>query len=337
MHQKLLELLHDAEGDSRRVVVVFLDIRGFSSFAKIAESTDTAEFLKTIYIEILDEYFPDAEFFKPTGDGLLILLGYDRANLQEVVRSAAARSVRLVETFGEICVGDEMINFDVPSKLGIGLSRGSATSLTADGESLDYSGRPLNLASRLMDLDRPSGIVFDERFGFELLESELQERFRKDTAYVKGLAESKPMTVFCLDGYTEIPESNRRPLDGFTRHSEPRETITFKILEERGNFSQFRHPLQREPARTDNIEVHIEYPKALEDGNKHPSMTYIETIPATFGTAAGKAYARLPYGITVAEMKARGVQADWPVSITLEYSVLPDTGETESRPAATSP
>jgi class 3 adenylate cyclase len=88
MHKELRRLLHKAEGQSRRVVVVFLDVRGFSSFAGIAESTDTAEFLKTVYLKILDEHFPDAEFFKPTGDGLLILLDYNRENLQEVVRGA---------------------------------------------------------------------------------------------------------------------------------------------------------------------------------------------------------------------------------------------------------
>jgi class 3 adenylate cyclase len=66
MHRDLKELLRTAEGESHRVVVVFLDVRGFSTFAKVAESSDSAEFLKSIYLKILEEYFEDASFFKPT-------------------------------------------------------------------------------------------------------------------------------------------------------------------------------------------------------------------------------------------------------------------------------
>ncbi|HEX7279025.1 MAG TPA: adenylate/guanylate cyclase domain-containing protein [Solirubrobacterales bacterium] len=320
MHKEFKKLLHRAEGQSRRVVVVFLDVRGFSSFAGIAESTDTAEFLKTVYIKILDEHFPDAEFFKPTGDGLLILLDYEEKNLEKVVRGAVDRSIRLVESFGTICDGDEMINFDVPGKLGIGLARGSATSLATGKKVLDFSGRPLNLASRLMDLARPSGIVFDQSFGFNLLEPEVQKLFAKDAAYVKGLAESKPMTVFRLDGYTQIPEHNKRPLDGFIRFTESEETITFKALEER---ALYRHPLTRDPARTDNIELHIEYPKVTAAGGRHKSMNRIATLPAEYGVTAGSAYALVDYRAKTAEMKAQGLKGNWEVSVTLEYSVVP--------------
>ena len=39
------------------MVVVFLDVRGFSSFAKLAESSEAALFLRSIYIKILDDVF----------------------------------------------------------------------------------------------------------------------------------------------------------------------------------------------------------------------------------------------------------------------------------------
>lgn len=305
-------------------MVVFLDVRGFSSFAGIAESTDTAEFLKTVYIKILDDYFRDAEFFKPTGDGLLILLDYNRENLQNVVQSAVARSIKIVEAFPGLCQDDEMVNFDVPTKLGIGLARGSATSLTADGKTLDFSGRPLNLASRLMDLARPSGIVFDERFGFDLLENEVKKRFSEDAAYVKGLAESKPMKVYCLEGFTEVPEYNKRPLDGFVRFTEPEEKMKFKSLQDRG---RYRHPLSRAPARTDNMELHLRYPKVTKDGSRHSALRNVDTLPATFRTAAGKSFALVDYGSKIAELERRGVKGTWMVSATLEYSIVDDSNQ----------
>ena len=319
MHNEFRQLLHSAEGQSQHVVVVFLDVRGFSSFAGIAESTDTAEFLKSVYIRILDDYFPDAKFFKPTGDGLLILLGYDRDHLTEAVRSAVDRSVGLIEAFPSFCDDDEMVNFEVPQKLGIGLARGSATSMTAGGKVLDYSGRPLNLASRLMDLARPSGVVFDGRFGFGLLEKTVQERFEQDSAYVKGLAESVPMTVYCLNGYTRIPEYNKKPLDGFVRFTEPVERLNFKALEDR---RIFRHYLTREPARTDNMEVHIEYPKVMPNGTKHKTNTRMVTLPAEYGTVVGRSFASVDYADTAAALKQAGIKGNWSLSTFLEYSVL---------------
>lgn len=321
MHREFRELLHSAEGQSRRVVVVFLDVRGFSSFAGIAESTDTAEFLKTVYIKVLDEYFPDAEFFKPTGDGLLILLDYTRENLRDKVRSAVSRSLDIVEGFDRFCEDDEMVNFDVPTQLGVGLARGSATSLTADGKVLDYSGRPLNLASRLMDLARPSGIVFDKRFGHALLDDETRARFIEDTAFVKGIAESKPMELYRLDGYTEIPEYSKRPLDGFVRFSEPAERLSFGRLKQR---RVFRHVLSKEPARTDNIELHLWYPAVLEGGEMAEGMTQLATLPADFKTIAGRLYAIVDYRRKIAELRSRGVQDEGECALVVEYSVLPD-------------
>lgn len=321
MHRELRELLHSAEGESRRVVVVFLDVRGFSSFAGIAESTDTAEFLKTVYIRILDEFFPDAEFFKPTGDGLLILLGYTSQNLEKAIRFAVDKSIEIVEGFPALCANDPMINFDVPTKLGVGLARGSATSLTANGKVLDYSGRPLNLASRLMDLARPSGIVFDDRFGYDLLTEAIKKRFKEDSAYVKGLAESKPMKVYRLDGFTEIPEYAKHPLDGFIRFTEAPEVLTFKTLAER---DVFRHNLSKQPARTDNIEAHVRYPKVRSNGQKQPGVSRVNTLPAQFGTAVGNSFAEVDYREIAANLKKWGVKSTWNVEIILEYSVIPE-------------
>lgn len=104
--QKLKNQLKSAVGDSRFVVVVFLDIRGFSTFAKLAESSESAVFLKSVYTSIMEDYFDDASFFKPTGDGLLVILDYEEATLREVVKGAVERSVRLVEAFPTICAED---------------------------------------------------------------------------------------------------------------------------------------------------------------------------------------------------------------------------------------
>ena len=317
--------LRFAQGQSRHIVVVFLDVRGFSSFARIAESTDTAEFLKSAYLRILDEYFPDAEFVKPTGDGLLITFGYDRDSLTDAVRLAVERSVALVEAFPTICDDDPMVNFAVPQRLGVGLSRGSATALVSGEALLDFSGRPLNLASRLMDLARPSGVVFDESFGDDLLTPALRERFSKEQAYVKGIAETEPLTVYSLTGYTQVPEYNKRPMGNFIRFTEPQETVTFKEFCERAPI--FRHKISRAPARGDDIDLHIQYPNVRRNGSKHPKMRRIMKASGTFGRAAGEGFASIDYTEYVRIMKEEGVKGPWDVKLMLEYSVAAETSE----------
>jgi adenylate cyclase len=236
MHKQLKKLLPRAKGESRLVVVVFLDVRGFSSFAKIAESSEAALFLRSMYTKILDSYFPDAQFFKPTGDGLLIILDYDEDNLAEIVNSAIESSLRLVGDFADLTIDDPMVNFEVPDSIGIGLARGAATALVSDDYILDYSGRPLNLASRLMDLARPRGVVFSESLGWSLLEDEYAAQFSADKVYVKGIAEDLPMTAYIAIDMVSLPESCKRPINRYSRKTTGEEEITFKQFQERGIF-----------------------------------------------------------------------------------------------------
>jgi hypothetical protein len=63
-----------------------------------------------------------------------------------------------------------------------------------------------------MDLARPSGVVFDESFGFSLLTEESQARFFSDAVYVKGIAEDAAMTVYCLRDRVQIPAYSKSPL-----------------------------------------------------------------------------------------------------------------------------
>jgi class 3 adenylate cyclase len=318
MHRGIRDLLHSAHGRFEHVVVLLLDIRGFSSFAKIAESPDAAEFLKVAYISMLDQELSGATFFKLTGDGLLVLFGYARETLTEVVRNAVGISLRLLERFPTICDGDPMVNFDVPKQLGIGLARGGATALVSDETVLDYSGRPLNLASRLMDLARPSGVVFPGDFGIELLDEETRRRFAQDEVYIKGLAEDIPMTVHYLRNLTRIPAFNKAPLNRFERYTELPETRTLRQLEEMG---RFRHPLSQKPAQTDDIQVHISYPATTASGNKHPTLVWSPSARAAYAVIANKQYAVVDYAPWVKQMKEKGVKPSWQITLTVEYSI----------------
>jgi hypothetical protein len=129
LHERLRELLPTAQAESCQVVATFLDIRGFSTFSARGESFDSALYLRSVYSEILASHFDDSDFFKPTGDGLLLIheLPADAQRVPSIVSSILARSVALADDFGDITAEDYMVNFAVPQQLGVGIARGSAT------------------------------------------------------------------------------------------------------------------------------------------------------------------------------------------------------------------
>lgn len=206
MHNVLKEALPDAEGRSQHVVVIIADIRGFSEFSTRCDSADTAMYIKRVYLRLIDDYFPFASFFKPTGDGLLMTVAFNAGSLQKVAQDTVAACLRCWKEFPDICQGDAMINFDVPSAIGFGLTRGNACCLISGDKVLDYSGQILNLASRLTDLARPSGIVIDGSFGIELLSDKEQKLFEAEEPYIRSVSEEEPHKVYILRDVVEIPE-----------------------------------------------------------------------------------------------------------------------------------
>lgn len=312
----MMEALHEAEGFSDLVLAVFLDVRGFSSFAGMAESSEAAIFLRRMYLNILDEYFPKATFFKPTGDGLMVIRHFDRDSLREEVEIAVRSSLRLVTEFSTITSADPMVNFEVPGELGIGITRGAATRLASGDLTLDYSGRPLNLAARLMDLARPSGVVFDGRLikGLEV-DPDLLSEFTNDRVYVKGIADVAPLEVY-RSGLVKIPPRNKQPLEGRPYESKADET-SFAQLCERERFVHFP-PF--EPVDPDQVELAIRYPKPTAAGRRHPTMSQTRLVRPIASRRTAKGWElSFDYRPVVASMRVAGVKDSWPVTVFMRY------------------
>lgn len=215
MADDLLGQLRTARGESCHVLVAFIDVRGFSSFAGVAESTDSALFLRAMYTKVLNEYFKGFTFFKPTGDGLMIVreLNEDVKSVTDGFHEWTSRARDLVSDFPTLTAEDVLINVRVPERVGIGIARGSATRLTSDGgDILDYSGRCLNLAARLMDLARPEGVVVHDRHAGVLLGEELATVMTNLDVYVRGVSELDPVNIYFDSDRVIIPDGNKRPL-----------------------------------------------------------------------------------------------------------------------------
>jgi hypothetical protein len=212
MHKIFRKLLPDAKGSSEHIIAIIFDIRALTPFCQVVDSFDISNFLKIAYIKTIDQFFKDASFYKPTGDGLLIVMSCEGKPLKEIVTNTVKASLDLHKRFGTLFEDAELVNFPIPQKVGIGMARGTACRIESHGQTLDYSGRVINLASRLNNIARPSGVVFDSTFGVELLPPEVQRLFMTDYVYLRGIAEDKPILVHFTGRHTIISSSLKHPV-----------------------------------------------------------------------------------------------------------------------------
>ena len=105
-----------------------------------------------------------------------------------------------------------MINLKTPENIGFGIARETACCLYSQDEIIDYSGHLLNLASRLMGLARPGGIVIDGHFFRDIIQEDFRGSFTEKDIYIRGIAEEKPHKIFYLDDYVNIPEEFLSPI-----------------------------------------------------------------------------------------------------------------------------
>jgi class 3 adenylate cyclase len=264
LHLQLRELLPSAVAESRQVVATFLDVRGFSAFSAQGESFDSALYLRSIYSIVLSSFFDDADFFKPTGDGLLLIhvLPPDSHGVAATMSSILSRCLRLVDEFGELTDDDVMIYFPVPQCLGIGIARGSATRLVSSGVVLDYTGRCLNLAARLMDKARPAGVVFSDKHAKNLVELEVMSQFSEDHVCIRGIAEDEPIEVV-VSRHVALTPADREPF--------PKSSVAWgrpcelSVSEVRGS-TAYSFWLPQAPRSYERTGVEVSYPDVDSEG-----------------------------------------------------------------------
>lgn len=213
MLDDLIGKFKDAEGRSEFVIVVVCDIRNFSGFSTDREAPEMAIFIARFYEKLLSEYFTDAVYAKPTGDGLIMVFKHKskQADLLVVAESVLNQCLRAIADYPAMLANDLMINFKLPEKIGFGVARGTATCLFAGDEIIDYSGQILNLAARLNDLAKPGGVVIDQAFLLGAIPENLQGNFRIENVYIRGISEEMPREIFCTKEVI-ISEAAKHPL-----------------------------------------------------------------------------------------------------------------------------
>lgn len=316
MHKTFRRLLEKATGESEYVIAANIDVRGFTEFGKKVESPDAAMFIKRVYMTIIDEYVPGTAYYKPAGDGLLVIIPYDEWTLRDCARDTVKWCLALHKKFSTICKNDPMINFAVPDKIGIGLCRGPVTKIIAGKTILDYSGTVLNVASRLMDIARPSGIVFDEGFGIDLLHPSTKKLFAKESIFVKGIAEHKPMPIFYTAHNTKIAPSYKKPLASVTWKTE---TFNYTLKEIKTRGSRFIYDLEIEPLDPEQLKVKVSSLAVRSGHIQKGILSFMDFKSYKFDTEAGQPFVEVDFVEMGKKLMAKGVKNNMAVKVEIKY------------------
>jgi hypothetical protein len=272
--------------------------------------------VKKVYARLIDDFYSDASFYKPTGDGLLVIVPVVEAKLDVIASKLVADAMSIVHSFADLCIGDKIINFQTPHEIGIGIARGPASRLLSKGKTLDYSGRVLNLASRLMDLARPRGVVLDSGFGIDLLPPATQAEFTKSEVYLKGVSPNSPVSIYSWPNTIAISDSYRHPL-GEAKWQTISRSTTRKVLEE--GAGHFRVDLTTPPTKLADPELtlSVEHPSPTPSGRKSKTTVRYFEHPASFVESAGIVSIR--YSQAELAKRLSHVAVGWPIGLTLRY------------------
>ncbi len=316
MHRIFRGALEDATGVSQRIIAVFIDIRDFSRFSQQSDSVDVAAFIRKVYIKIIDSYFPFASFYKSTGDGLLLTVPWEDKDLQKTSQIVIESCVKCHSEFTTLFDDDPSINFKVPGSLGIGVARGSACCLVSGERVIDYSGRLLNLASRLTEIARPSGIVIDGAFGINLLEEEQQKTFEEDDkVYLRGIAESEPVKIYYTPEFTIISKYNKQPIVS----KRWREQTDIKSLGDIRKLQQFRYSLESEPLSPEDIIVNIRYSKIINGEVRPEYYSTFDYSGLDYKLERGKPLVVVDFPKLCKRLENEGLVDDMKITITVAY------------------
>ena len=320
MYSELRSLLREADGRNEWVAAINVDIRSFSASTS-GDPAQTALYLRTVYGKMLDGYFVDATFAKPTGDGLLLVIPFPPVEdaLAAVSRTVVSDALRLDRDFHQFAADEPLLRFPHPNAVGIGLSFGSVARLMTGDVTLDYTGRALNVASRLMDLARPRGVVAEVTLDVHALDSDTLKCLAPDRVYVKGFAE--PLEILYTKDVTQIPDRYRQPPLPAKEHCEPLDRFTRTAARRRG---RHRVRLSREPSDRTQIKVNVTYPNyskrrgrwiATED-TFSPEFTFLQTPDGP--------HIELEFRAIATELERLGVAAGVEAGLRISFPVAVD-------------
>lgn len=285
MYKTLKERISECETKSEWVIVVFIDVRGFTSFCGSHKTKEVALFIQKTYLKLLnEEYFDNILFSKPTGDGMVFVIPYNEENFKDKINEVILKSRQLIEDFPTLFQEEAMVYFETPENIGIGISRGEACCLIGPEGVIDYSGQVLNEAARLMDIARPKGIIIKNNFIKSILEEENASiLYEDDEIYLRGVAETNSIKVYYTKKWTMIETGNKIPF-GILDWVSDTKTESFEACE---GIDTTTVRLTQIPISESAIQSYLEFSSPRGDGS---TWTYKMTDRVIISRDAGKYY-----------------------------------------------
>lgn len=215
MFQGSIEIIPN--GTSVDVLVMFCDLRGFTEATAhlLLDAEASAKVASHLYQHVVDycsikPLGTRGPSFKPAGDGLLVVWELP-ANLSDVKRQVNMMVSQIISMYDEFSLPVGLVPVPIqPGKLGVGVARGKAARLRicqakSKGRPLeDYFGNPVNLASKLQNLARPSGVVLDEESLDPVLRNDIRAKLSHKSQDVTGVGPRDFFMHGASEGKTRI-------------------------------------------------------------------------------------------------------------------------------------
>ena len=150
-----------AHKNGLKALIVFVDIRGFTSWSeKVGNADILGHFIESWY-KILEKNLTQADLIKHLGDGAMIVWEMPEKTTAKLLKDILAETLKKIqktgEDFGKFCKElSEEEGTKIPLSIGWGIVKGPVKKITGD-----YIGADVNKCSRYCDIARPFGIVID--------------------------------------------------------------------------------------------------------------------------------------------------------------------------------
>jgi ADP-ribose pyrophosphatase YjhB (NUDIX family) len=178
-------------------IVVFVDIRGFTTWSTANEVFEHSPDLIEAFYLILKRNFPKY-WMKPLGDGAMLVREQTLTSKEAISRTLAEiiQGIQKATTAFHVKTDDFQVLHGHPTSLalGWGITRGTVNRLIGSENERDYIGADINKANRLCTLARPSGIVID-RFDFPEIADSINIALVEQVRRIPDVDDSVPVWV----------------------------------------------------------------------------------------------------------------------------------------------
>ena len=150
-----------ASKNDLKVLVIFVDIRGFTTWSGNVENAAILDQFIERWYKILDKNFTQADIIKHLGDGAMIVQKMPEKTTAKLLKTLLSETLKKIyktgEDFGKFCKKlSEEEGTKISLYLGWGIAKGPVKRINGD-----YIGSVINKCSRYCDIARPFGIVID--------------------------------------------------------------------------------------------------------------------------------------------------------------------------------